>query len=296
MLDLDKAKIGFIGAGVMGRSMASRLLEAGYYLNIYTRTKEKADALVEKGAKWKETPSELAKDSDVIISIVGFPNDVEGLYFGKDGLIENAKPQSYLIDMSTSCPKIAARIYEEAKEHGCFSLDAPVSGGDIGAKNGTLSIMVGGDEESFTEVKPIFEKMGTNICFQGKAGSGQHTKMANQIAISAGMIAVSEALAYVKKVGLDPERVLSSIEKGAAASWTLSNLGPRMLAKNYDPGFFVKHFMKDIDIALKSATDMGMCTPGLELTKSLYGELIAKGGENDGTQGIFKLFDPDENS
>lgn len=287
----DKATIGFVGTGVMGRSMAGHLLTAGHPVHVFTRTKEKAEALLTKGATWQSSVTDLARVSDVIITMVGFPSDVEAVYLSADGLVQNARPGSLLIDMTTSSPDLAVRIYEQAKSRQLQSLDAPVSGGDIGAREARLSIMVGGDADAFERARSIFEKIGKNIVLQGPAGSGQHTKMCNQIAIASGMVAVCEAIMYAKKSGLDPATVLKSIEAGAAGSWSLSNLAPRMLKGDFAPGFFVKHFIKDMKIAVESAERMNLALPGLALAKRLYETLAAHGGENDGTQALFKLYE-----
>jgi 3-hydroxyisobutyrate dehydrogenase len=282
--------IGFVGLGVMGKSMARNLLKAGYPLIVYTRTKEKAADLVNEGAVWKDTIAALAKAADFVITMVGYPHDVEEVYFGEKGLIANAKEGTYFIDMTTSTPSLAEKIYKAAKERNLFALDAPVSGGDIGAKEGRLTIMVGGDEKAFYECKPIFEVLGTNIVLQGKAGAGQHTKMCNQIAIATNMIGVCEALAYAKCSGLDPLKVLESISQGAAGSWSLSNLAPRMISGNFAPGFYVKHFIKDMKIALEEAEKMNLQLPGLALAKAMYEELAAAGEENSGTQALYKRY------
>lgn len=282
--------IGFIGLGVMGKSMAHNLLRAGYSLVVYTRTKEKAASLLEEGAVWAETVASLAKQVDVVITMVGYPSDVEAVYFGETGLIENVRPNAYLIDMTTSTPSLAEKIYEAAKKRGVFALDAPVSGGDVGAKEGTLTIMVGGDEEAFQACRTIFAVLGKNIIYQGKAGAGQHTKMCNQIAIATNMIGVCEALAYAQKAGLDPLKVLESISQGAAGSWSLSNLAPRMLAGNFAPGFYVKHFIKDMKIALAEAERMNLQLPGLALAKEMYEQLAEMGEENSGTQALYKHY------
>ncbi|QIZ67154.1 NAD(P)-dependent oxidoreductase [Geobacillus subterraneus] len=282
--------IGFIGLGVMGKSMARHLLKAGYPLLVHTRTKEKALDLLEEGAVWKETVADLAKEADVVMTMVGYPYDVEQVYFGEGGILEQARPGTYVIDMTTSTPTLAQAIYEAAKQKGIHALDAPVSGGDIGAREGTLTIMVGGDEEVFLACKPILERLGTNIVLQGKAGAGQHTKMCNQIAIATNMIGVCEAMAYAKQAGLDPLRVLESIAKGAAGSWSLSNLAPRMLAGDFAPGFYIKHFIKDMKIALEEAERMNLPLPGLALAKSMYEELAQAGEENSGTQALYKRY------
>lgn len=282
--------IGFIGLGVMGKSMARHLLKAGYPLLAYTRTKEKAEDLLQEGAVWKETVADLARDADVVMTMVGDPHDVEQVYFGEGGILENARPGTYVIDMTTSTPTLAQSIYEAAKQKGIHALDAPVSGGDIGAREGTLTIMVGGDEDVFLACKPILERLGTNIVRQGGAGAGQHTKMCNQIAIATNMIGVCEAMAYAKRAGLDPFKVLESIAKGAAGSWSLSNLAPRMLSGDFAPGFYVKHFIKDMKIALEEAERMNLPLPGLALAKQLYEELAQAGEENSGTQALYKWY------
>lgn len=282
--------IGFIGTGVMGKSMANHLFNHGYRVIVYTRTKEKAEELLLAGAVWKESISQLAKETDVIITMVGYPNDVREIYLGEDGIIKHARIGTYFIDMTTSTPSLAQEIYEAAKQKEMYSLDAPVSGGDIGAKEARLAIMVGGDQPAFEQCKPIFEIMGKNIVYQGPAGSGQHTKMCNQIAIASNMIGVCEALAYAKNSGLNPEKVLESISTGAAGSWSLSNLGPRIISGNFEPGFYIKHFIKDMGIAIEEAQRMGMEIPGLLLAKKLYDQLLEQGQENKGTQALFTLW------
>ena len=286
----EKAVIGFIGIGVMGRSMAGHLLSAGHAVHVYNRTKAKAQDLLDKGATWQNSIGDVASQADVVITIVGFPTDVESVYLGEDGVLARAKTGATVIDMTTSSPDLAVKIYQAAKDKGIASIDAPVSGGDIGAREARLSIMVGGDTDAFEKVKALFEIMGKNIVLQGGAGAGQHTKMSNQIAIAFGMMAICEAMAYAKKSGLDPETVLKSIESGAAGSWSLSNLAPRILKGDYAPGFFVKHFLKDMRIAIESAEQMKLELPGLKLAKSLYDKLAAGGGENDGTQALYKLY------
>lgn len=288
-------KIGFIGTGVMGRSMALHLLENGYTVFVYNRTKSRAIDVIEKGGIWKDTVAEIARESDVIITMVGYPKDVEEVYFGDDGILHHAKLGSITIDMTTSKPSLAKEIYEKAKKCGINSLDAPVSGGDIGARNATLTIMAGGDEAAFLQAKPILECMGKNIVWQGEAGAGQHTKMCNQIAIASNMIGVCEAMVYAKKAGLKPEVVLKSIGAGAAGSWSLNNLAPRMIEGDFEPGFYVKHFIKDMSIALSEAQAMGFKTPGLALSKSLYEQLADAGKEDKGTQVLYELFHDLEN-
>lgn len=281
--------VGLVGTGVMGKSMAGHFIQAGYEVHIYNRTKSKAQELLDQGAHWQDSPGLLAQQCDVIITMVGFPNDVEEIYLGENGILSNTKPGSYVIDMTTSSPMLAKQIYEKALARQVFSLDAPVSGGDIGAKEARLSIMVGGSREAFDAMLPLFEKIGTNIVYQGEAGAGQHTKMCNQIAIASNMMGVVEALVYAKKSGLDPSTVLKSIESGAAGSWSLSNLAPRIIAGNFAPGFYVKHFIKDMKIALQSAEEMKVELPGLSLAKSLYEQLAASGEEDSGTQALFKI-------
>lgn len=284
-------QIGLIGTGVMGKSMAENLLHAGYPVAVYTRTKEKADDLIAKGAIWKTSIAELSQQAEIIITMVGFPDDVENVYFGSDGIIQHAEENTYLVDMTTSKPSLAQKIYNEGKKRRLHVLDAPVSGGDVGAKNGTLAIMAGGEQKVFEELLPIFEVLGENIILQGDAGAGQHTKMSNQITIASNMIGVCEAIMYAKKANLDPVRVLDSITTGAAGSWSLSNLAPRMIKGDEAPGFYVKHFIKDMTIALQSAQEMGLETPGLALSLELYQELAEKGYEDRGTQALIKLFE-----
>jgi len=283
--------IGFIGTGVMGASMAGHLLAAGYNLRVYNRTREKAQGLLEAGAQWA-TPEELARSSDAIITIVGYPQDVETLYLAPDGLVANARPGTLLVDMTTSRPDLAQRIAREAAGRGSVALDAPVSGGDRGAREGTLSIMCGGDETAFDRALPLFECMGKNIQLQGDAGAGQHTKMANQIAVASTMLGACEALAYAKKAELDAEKVLGTIASGAAGSWTLNNLAPRILQEDFAPGFYVKHFIKDLGIAIESAEQIQADLPGLKLAKELYERLAKQGHNNLGTQALFKLYQP----
>ncbi|SMQ70024.1 3-hydroxyisobutyrate dehydrogenase [Bacillus sp. OV166] len=270
--------------------MAGHLLKAGYSAVVYSRTKEKAQDLLDNGAVWAATPKEVAEKASVTFTMVGYPTDVEEIYFGENGLIHNGTSGSYLIDMTTSSPSLAIKIYEQAKRKGIQAIDAPVSGGDVGAKEAKLSIMVGGESEAFEGVRPILEMLGTNVVYQGKPGAGQHTKMCNQIAIASNMIGVCEAIIYAEKAGLDPENVLKSITTGAAGSWSLSNLAPRMLAGNFGPGFYIKHFIKDMKIAIDEAERMGMEVPGLSLAKSLYDQLSEMGEENSGTHALYKYW------
>ncbi|WP_144509447.1 NAD(P)-dependent oxidoreductase [Bacillus sp. FJAT-22090] len=287
----ERLKVGFIGTGVMGKSLIKHLLTAGHEVVIYTRTKEKAEELISIGATWVKHASEVASGTQIVFTMVGYPHDVEEIYFGANGIFEADNKGLVVIDMTTSTPTLAKQIDSAAKEKGMHSLDAPVSGGDIGAQSGKLSIMCGGDKETFDRVMPILNLFGENILYQGSAGAGQHTKMCNQITIATGMIGVCEALAYGRKAGLDLEQVLGSIATGAAGSWSLSNLAPRMIAENYEPGFYIKHFVKDMKIALEEAEKMDLHLPGLQLAKSMYDELVAKGYENNGTQALIKSYE-----
>ncbi|MCA9040293.1 MAG: NAD(P)-dependent oxidoreductase [Planctomycetaceae bacterium] len=281
-----QTKLGWIGTGVMGASMAGHLVDAGFEMTVYTRSKAKAQNLIDKGAHWAETPKAVAEASDVIFSIVGFPNDVREVMLGEQGALAGSKAGNILVDMTTSDPSLAVEIYETAKEKGVHSVDAPVSGGDVGAKNGALSIMIGGDKEVVDALQPCWEAMGKTIVYQGKAGSGQHTKMVNQTLIATNMIGVCEALLYGYKAGLDLPTVLQSVGSGAAGSWSLSNLGPRIMDNNFDPGFFVEHFIKDMGLALAEAKRMGLCLPGLALAHQLYLAVQAQGHGRDGTHAL----------
>jgi 3-hydroxyisobutyrate dehydrogenase len=286
-------KIGFIGTGVMGGSMALNLLKGGYEVGAYNRTKEKASGLIENGALWLNTVPETAEWADSVITMVGYPVDVEHVYFGENGLIENMRKGGYLIDMTTSKPSLAGKIYEEAKIRGVNALDAPVSGGDVGAKNATLTIMAGGDREAFETVRPVLEKIGKSVSLMGGAGAGQYTKLCNQIAVAANIMGVCESLAYAEKAGLDPAAVISCISGGAAGSWQLTGNGPKIIKGDYNPGFYIKHFVKDIAIALEEAETLGVSVHVLKLAKSLYGKLIDKGEGGLGTQALYKLYTGD---
>lgn len=282
-------KIGFIGVGVMGGPMVLNLMKKGFDVSVYTRTKSKAQAVLDAGAHWCDTVAEAAKGRDVVITIVGYPKDVEEVYFGAGGIIENADAGTVLIDMTTTSPRLSQRIYEEAAKKGLPALDAPVSGGDVGAQKGTLAIMVGGDRAVFDRMQPVFAAMGTNIRYQGAAGNGQHTKMANQIAISGCIAAVCEAIAYAKKCGLDPQDMFDAISTGAAGSWQMTNNGQKIIDGNYAPGFYVKHFIKDMNIAIdeSDARDMGLDV--LHLVRDKYVKLAELGGGDDGTQALIKV-------
>lgn len=285
-------KIGFIGVGVMGRSMVFNLMKKGYDLFIYTRTKSKVLDVIEKGAVWCETIEECVKDVDAVITIVGFPNDVEEVYFGPEGILNNAKPDTFLIDMTTTSPKLSERIYKEGKNKGMRILDAPVTGGDVGAKNGTLSIMVGGDKEDYDACYPIFEVLGSNIVYHGPAGRGQHAKMANQIAIAGCISGVCESLTYAKSAGLDLQKVLDTVSTGSAGSWQMTNMAPRILDGDFEPGFFIKHFVKDMKIAFDEAKDRDMKLEMLSCVLNMYNELADKKGLGEkGTQALVKYYD-----
>lgn len=286
----EQLDIGFVGTGVMGSSIIKHFLHAGHNVNIYTRTREKALALIELGAKWFQTAGEVASHSNVIFTMVGYPQDVEEVYFDESGIFANGQAGLIVVDMTTSQPTLAKKISNHAKSLQMDALDAPVSGGDIGAQNGTLSIMVGGEREVFNKITPLFNLIGTNIVYQGKAGAGQHTKMCNQIAIATNMIGVCEAIAYGEKAGLDIEDVLISISSGAAGSWSLSNLAPRIVKGDLAPGFYLKHFIKDMKIALQEAELMQLNLPGLVLAKKMYDELATKGFEDNGTQALINHY------
>ncbi len=284
-------KIGFIGTGVMGTGMIKNLLKAGFPVTVYNRTKEHAKAAIAAGATWLDSPAEVAQATEVVITIVGFPKDVDQVYFGKDGVFEGIHSQQTLIDMTTTRPDIAQRIYATAKDRHITALDAPVSGGDLGAKNGNLTIMVGGDQADFEANQDIFAAMGSNINYFGPAGSGQHVKMANQIMVAGTMTGMVEMFVYAKQAGLDLEAVMNTVGSGAAANWSLSNYGPRILKNDYTPGFFAKHFLKDLRIALDSADDMKIQLPATEQAAELYRVLVEdKKLGNDGTQALIKLW------
>ncbi|MEZ4772731.1 MAG: NAD(P)-dependent oxidoreductase [Bacteroidia bacterium] len=278
--------IGWIGTGVMGISMVGHLINKGYSAVVYNRTKAKAQAALDKGAKWAESPKEVAAQADIIFTIVGFPTDVEEVYFGENGILAGAKTGSTLVDMTTTRPSLAVKIHEAARAKGIGSVDAPVSGGDVGAKNATLSIMVGGDKADVDHIMPLLEIMGKNIIYEGKAGSGQHTKMCNQIAIAGTMVGVCESLLYGYKAGLDLNVMLEAISGGAASCWTLSNLAPRIVNRNFEPGFYVEHFVKDMEIALEEARRMNLSLPGLALVHQLYKAVEAQGYGKKGTHSL----------
>ena len=283
-----KTRVGWIGTGVMGRWMCQHAMTKGYKATIYNRSKDKPDvkALLEQGATWADTPRAVAQASDVVFAIVGFPKDVRDVFLGPQGALAGSKGGTILVDMTTSEPSLAREIYDGAKAKGVYSLDAPVSGGDVGAKNAALSIMIGGDKDVVNAVTPLFECMGKTIIHQGPAGSGQHTKMVNQVLIASDMVAVCEGLLYGYKAGLDLETVFKSVSVGAAGSKALEVLGPRIMARNFEPGFYVEHFIKDMGIALEESKKMGLVMPGLALANQLYLAVMAQGYGRKGTHAL----------
>ena len=283
-----RTTLGFVGLGVMGRPMCRRLIDAGYAMTVFTRTRDTASDVLDAGAAWADSPADVTSASDIVFTIVGYPSDVRQVTLGESGLLAGAKPGAVLVDMTTSEPSLAVEIAEACREKGVAALDAPVSGGDVGAKNGALSIMVGGQPDAFARVRPCLDILGKTIVLQGPAGSGQHTKMVNQTLIATNMIGVCEALVYAAKAGLDPETVLKSVGGGAAGAWSLSNLAPRILQNDYAPGFYVEHFLKDMSIALAEAKRMSLSLPGLALAEQLYLAVAAQGGSRKGTQALAK--------
>ncbi|TWU42548.1 2-hydroxy-3-oxopropionate reductase [Novipirellula artificiosorum] len=286
-IEAGTTRIGWIGTGVMGQSMCGQLMDRGFATTVYNRTRKKADPLIDRGAVWADSPRLVAEQSDVVFAIVSFPRDVRQVFLCKNsGVLAGCRDGSIVVDMTTSEPALAIELYNTAKQVNVQSLDAPVSGGDVGAREGTLSIMVGGERETFETLMPCFEAMGKTVVYQGDAGSGQHTKMVNQTLIATGMIGVCEALLYAHKAGLDLEAVLRSVGSGAAGSWSLSNLGPRIVGNHFDPGFFVEHFIKDIGIALSESRRMGLSMPGLSLADALYQSVKAHGDADRGTHAL----------
>lgn len=285
-IEPKSTRIGWIGTGVMGSSMCGHLLGAGFNATIYNRTKSKAETLLERGARWADGPKAVAQASDVIFTIVGYPADVRSVILGEEGVLAGCKEGNIIVDMTTSEPSLAVRIAQEAAKQGVASVDAPVSGGDVGAREARLSIMIGGDKEAVEALHPCWQLMGKTIVHQGGPGAGQHTKMVNQVLIATNMIGVCEALLYGHRAGLDLETVMKSVASGAAGSWSLENLGARIIANNFDPGFFVEHFVKDMGIALEESKRMGLSMPGLALAHQLYLSLVALGHGRDGTQAL----------
>ena len=284
-------QIGFIGTGVMGNAICQNLIKAGHNLTVYNRTKAKTDNLVALGAKWADSPKDVAQASDLVFTMVGMPSDVENVYLGSTGVFSGLTQGKIAVDLTTSKPKLAATLYAEGKKLGIDVLDAPVSGGDVGAKNATLTIMVGGDEETFNKVVPVFNQIGQAVNYFGPAGSGQHTKMANQIMIAGTMTGLTEMLLYAKKAGLDPQKVLTTVSKGSAANWSLSNYGPRILANDFTPGFFARHFLKDLRIALEEADAMNLDLPATKEAKRLYQVMVDECHlGSQGTQGLINSY------
>lgn len=282
----ENTRIGWIGLGVMGGSMCGHLLDAGYRCTLFTRTKSKAEQLLDRGATWADSPREVAEASDVVFSIVSMPADVRSVLLGADGALAGSRAGGVLVDMTTSEPSLAVEIAQQASEQGVASIDAPVSGGDIGAKNATLSIMIGGDEQAVRGLAPLWDLMANTWVRQGGPGAGQHTKMVNQTLVAAGMVGVCEALLYAYRAGLDLETVLESVASGAAGSWSLSNLGPRIIKDNFDPGFFIEHFLKDLRIVLDEARRLNLALPGVALAEQLYRAAAAQGHAKDGTHAL----------
>ncbi len=281
-----RTRIGWIGTGVMGHSMCGHLLKAGFTATLFNRTREKAEPLLAAGADWADTPCAVAEAADVVFTIVGFPNDVREVILGADGVLAGCRPGSIIVDMTTSEPSLAQQIARQAEARGVHAVDAPVSGGDIGAREARLSIMVGGGREAVEAVMPCFQAMGKTVVHQGGPGAGQHTKMVNQVLIATNMIGVCEALLYGYRAGLDLETVMQSVASGAAGSWSLANLGPRIIQNNFDPGFFVEHFIKDMGIALAEARRLGLSLPGLALAEQLYLAVKAQGHGRLGTHAL----------
>jgi 3-hydroxyisobutyrate dehydrogenase len=287
MIQIDTGtRIGWIGTGVMGRWMCQHLMDRGFATTLFTRTREKARPLIEAGAVWADGPRQVAEKSDVVFTMVGIPADVREVYFGHDGILAGARAGTMVVDMTTTEPSLAVEIYQAAAKQAVAAVDAPVSGGDVGARAAKLSIMVGGEKAAFDAVSPLLAAMGQNIVYQGGPGKGQHTKMCNQIVIAGTMIGVCESLLYGFKAGLDLPTMLASICGGAAACWSLENMAPRILKRDMAPGFFVAHFLKDMGIALSEASRMGLRLPGLALVEQLYQEVAANGGAHLGTQAL----------
>lgn len=282
--------IGFIGVGVMGASMVRNLMKNGFNVSVYTRTKEKAAGVIDEGAAWRGSVAQCTAGQDAIITMVGYPKDVEEVYFKEAGIIASASPGTHLIDMTTTSPALSARIQSAAAARGLSAVDAPVSGGDVGARNGTLSIMAGGDREAFDKCQPLLSAMGT-ARYVGPAGAGQHAKMANQIALAGAIAGVCEAIAYTKSMGLDVQTVLNCISRGAAGSWQMDNMAPRMLDDDMAPGFFIKHYIKDMDIALEEAELAGRHLPILNQVAKEYRSLSEKGMDDLGTQALIRYYE-----
>ena len=284
--DATRISVGWIGTGVMGAPMCAHLIEAGHPVTVHSRTRARAEPLLSRGAVWADSPAGVAERSDVIFTIVGFPADVREVALGPRGALGRIRPNAILVDMTTSEPSLAREIHAAARARGAWALDAPVSGGDVGAISATLSIMVGGDASALERVRPLLARLGRTILLQGDAGAGQHTKMVNQTLIAANMVGVCEALLYAQRAGLDPLRVIASVGGGAASSWAIHQLGPKIAARDFAPGFYVEHFVKDMGIALREAKRMGLALPGLALAERLYRELVTLGHGRSGTQAL----------
>ena len=282
----QQTSVGWIGTGIMGAPMCARLLRAGYRVSVFNRTREKARGLLGEGASWADSPAQVAASADVVFTMVGYPDDVREVYFGTGGLFSRPAPGKIFVDMTTTEPSLSEEIYGRAAGFGSSAMDAPVSGGDVGAVKGELSVMAGGDREVFDSVRPLLGLMGKNIVHQGGAGAGQHAKMCNQITVAGVMIGICENLVYCRKAGLSPRTMLRSVGSGAASSWLLANLGPRIMDGDFEPGFFVDHFVKDMGIALGESKRMGIELPGLSLVKSLYERASRLGHGKRGTQAL----------
>lgn len=288
---MKEISIGWIGTGVMGNAMCGHLIDAGHQVHLFNRTRDKASNLIERGADWCPTPKAVAQASEVVFSIVGYPQDVEQVILGPDGVLEGVKAGDVVVDMTTSSPELARAISQQADNRGVAALDAPVSGGDVGAREAALAIMVGGDQAAFDRVMPLFDIMGGHIALMGGPGAGQHTKMCNQILIAGTMIGVVESMLYAHRAGMDRDAVIDVIGRGAASSWAINNLGRRIAGGDFDPGFYVKHFVKDMGIALEEARRMNLSLPGLALVHQFYLAAIAQGDENLGTQALYRVLD-----
>ena len=286
-----KTTVGWIGTGIMGAPMAGHLQKAGYELRVHNRTRSKAEVLISGGAAWSDSPAACAEGCDVVFSIVGFPADVEAVHLGPGGVVDAVRPGAIVVDMTTSRPSLAVTLAERFAEKSVASLDAPVSGGDVGAREARLAIMVGGERGAFETVTPLLELMGANIALMGPAGAGQHTKMCNQVLIAGTMIGVCESLLYAAGAGLDQQAVIDIIGQGAAGSWSINNLGPRIVKRNFDPGFIVEHFIKDLGLALSESRAMGLSLPGLTLVEQLYQSLREAGGGRNGTQALILVLE-----
>ncbi len=287
--DIDKSSVnvGWVGTGIMGAAMCERIMEGGYSLYVYNRSRHKSEALIKKGARWCGSSSEVADASDVVFTMVGFPSDVREVYFGRKGIFSSPVPGKVLVDMTTTEPSLAVEIYNKARELGSDSVDAPVSGGDVGAKSGRLSIMVGGDEQVVDSIMPFLSLLGHQIVYEGRAGMGQHAKMCNQITVAGIMTGICEALLYCSKSGLSQEKMIKTVCAGAASTWLMESLGPRIIKGDFSPGFFVEHFIKDLGIAVREAEKLNLSLPGLKLAKQLYEKTEEIGHGRSGTQALY---------